>query len=289
MNASFRNGRDAIVVLVLLAIPFFFLRSNIRDPRTLNKLDQAILRVSAPMQYVGSWMGRGISSLIGSYVYLVDVKSENQRLKKDLVRLHDRARRLENLEADNRRLRRMLGLKEQLPLDAVTAQVIGKDMTEFRVANIKLDRVSDAIKQGWPVLNEEGVVGVILRGEPEQHYLQVQLAIDPQFAVDVMNERTGARGLARGTLYNNKYACRIEYMRRSDEVSIGDLLVTSGVGKRFAKGVPVARITSIHNRGFGEFQEVEAEPVVSFSRLEDVFIVPPSGIEPTINNERKGR
>src|SRR5205807_2233869 len=44
----------------------------------------------------------------------------------------------------------------------------------------------------------------------------------------------------------------------------------------FAKGLAVAKITKIHNRGFGEFQDVESEPVVSFSRLEEVLIVPPT-------------
>jgi hypothetical protein len=45
--------------------------------------------------------------------------------------------------------------------------------------------------------------------------------------------------------------------------------------------VPVARITKIVNRGFGEFQEVEAEPVVSFSRLEEAFVIPPAGAAAT--------
>ena len=274
MSTPLKRSRDAVVVILLLALPFFVLKSNVRDQRKLNALDRLVLRVSAPLQYVGTLIGRGISNVVGSYVYLVDVKKENERLGHENAGLRERVRKLEPMESENRRLRALLGLKEQLGPEALTAQVIAKDGTEFHVARLSLDRPSNEVKPGWPVINEEGVVGVVLRAEGET--LEVQLAIDPQLAIDVVDERTGARGITQGTTATDRYACKVEYMKRSDEVAVGDLLVTSGVGARFAKNVPVARITKIHNRGFGEFQEVEAEPVVSYSRLEEVFVVPPA-------------
>ena len=70
-----------------------------------------------------------------------------------------------------------------------------------------------------------------------------------------------------------RYAVRVEYVQRSDEVDVGDFLVTSGVGCRFPKGIPVARVTKVTKRDFGIYQEVEAEPTVNFSRLEEVLIV----------------
>lgn len=273
MTSTFRRGRDAAVVILLLALPFFVLRSNVRDPRKLNALDRLVLRVSAPLQYVGSLIGRGISSVVGSYVYLVDVKAKNEELQHDNTVLREKVRKLELMDIENRRLRRLLGLKEQIGPEALTAQVIAKDVLDFRVASLTLDRPSNEVKPGWPVLTDEGVVGVILRADGDR--LEVQLAIDPQLAIDVVDERTGARGIARGTADVDRYACKVEYMKRSDEVAVGDLLVTSGVGARFKKGIPVARITKIFNRGFGEFQDVESEPIVSFSRLEEVIIVPP--------------
>ena len=62
-------------------------------------------------------------------------------------------------------------------------------------------------------------------------------------------------------------------MKRTDEVATGDLLLTSGVGCRFPKGLPVARVSAAKKGDFGIYQEVEAEPTVDFSRLEDVLIV----------------
>lgn len=272
MNPSFRRARDIVVVVLLLVLPFFVLRTNVRDPKKLNALDRLVLRVSAPLQYVGAMVGRGISSIVGSYVYLVDVKQENEKLHHETAQLREQVRRLEGLDADNRRLRRLLGLKEQLGPAALTAQVIARDTTEIRVARLTLDRPSLDVRAGWPVVSDEGVVGVVFRAEGET--LEAELAIDPQLAIDVVDARTGARGITRGTADTDRYACKVEYMRRSDEVAVGDLLVTSGVGERFPKNVPVAKVTKIKNRGFGEFQDVEAEPVVNFSQVEDVFVMP---------------
>jgi rod shape-determining protein MreC len=274
MSSPFRRGRDAIVVILLLALPFFVLRANVRDPKKLNGLDRIVLRVSGPLQSAGALLGRGISSLVGSYVYLVDVKKENEKLQHDSAQLREQVRRLEGLDVENRRLRRLLGLKEQLGPEALTAQVIARDTTDFRVARLTLDRPGLEVKAGWPVISDEGVVGVVFRAEGET--LEAQLAIDPQLAIDVVDARTGARGITRGTAETDRYACKVEYMRRSDEVDVGDLLVTSGVGARFPKNIPVAKITKIKNRGFGEFQEVEAEPIVNFSQLEEVFVLPPT-------------
>jgi len=108
-----------IVVAILLAVPFFFLRASIRDPRELNALDRAMMRISAPIQYVSSLLAREVSNLWGNYVYLVEVKADHQRLVYENARLMDRVRRLEQDEVENRRLKRLLGLKEAIPGDLV--------------------------------------------------------------------------------------------------------------------------------------------------------------------------
>jgi rod shape-determining protein MreC len=273
MTSNFRRIRDVGVVMILLAIPFFVLRANVRDPKKLSGPERAVLRGSGYVQSVGAFVGRQLSKVFGRYFYLVDVKADNERLAYENAQLRTKVRELEAAKSETDRLKKLLALKETLGPEALTAAVIAKDTTDFRVNQLELDNPSNEVKPGWPVLNDEGVVGVVGRVEGKQ--LVVQLAINPEVAIDVVDERTGARGLARGTNDSDRYACKIEYMRRSDEVAVGDLLVTSGVGARFAKGIAVARITKIRNRGFGEFQEVEAEPVVSFSRLEEAFVVPP--------------
>ena len=70
---SFRRYRDIAIVVLLLAVPFFFLRASIRKPEDMNVVDRTLMRVAAPVQYIAAAIARGVSSLVGDYVYLVDV------------------------------------------------------------------------------------------------------------------------------------------------------------------------------------------------------------------------
>lgn len=277
---AYKRYRDVGIVIILLAVPFFFLRANMKRPENLNGLDRAVLRISAPIEFAASSLARGVSNLWESYVYLVDVKADNERLAYDNARLHEQVHRLEQKETENRELRRLLQLRESLPGDLVSAQVIGKDFTEFfRVTRVVLDRGSRNIRPHMPVVSPDGVVGAVLRVAGDA--IDVQLSVDAAFGIDVEDERTHARGFVRGTGDPSRYACKVENVDSRDEVEIGDLLVTSGKGKWFPKGLPVARVTKVVKREPGRDQEIEATPTVNFSRLDAVLILvaPPTDEE----------
>lgn len=287
--SSFKRYRDVGIVIILLAVPFFFLRANMKNPSSLNALDRALLRVSAPVEFGASSLARGISNLWESYVYLVDVKADNDRLSYENARLRENVHRLEQKEAENRELRRLLQLRESLPGESVSAQVVGKDFTEFfRVTRVVLDRGSRNIRPNMPVLAPDGVVGTTLRVAGDA--VDVELTVDAKSTIDVEDERTHARGFVRGTGDPTRYACKVENVDSRDEVEIGDLLVTSGKGKKFPKGLPVATVTKVLKREPGRDQEIEARPTVNFSRLEAVLIlVTPPSDEDLEHKDDKGK
>jgi rod shape-determining protein MreC len=268
-----KRYRDATIVVVLLAVPFFVLRANMKHPENQNALDRAILKVTAPIEYTSSSLARGISNVWGDYVYLVDVKAEGERLAYDNARLREQVHRLEQQQTENHTLRRLLELRETLPTESVSAQVVGKDFNPefFRVTRVVLDRGSRNIRPNMPVVAPDGVVGKVLHVAGDA--VDVQLAVDAAFGVDVEDERTHARGFVRGTGDPQRYACKVEMVDSRDEVEIGDLLVTSGKGKWFPGGLPVARVSRVNKRELGRDQEVEAIPTLNFSRLEDVLIL----------------
>jgi rod shape-determining protein MreC len=270
---NLRRYRDFAIVLLALAVPFWFLRASMRDPRQASGPDRVIVRIAAPIQYAAATLARGLSNLWGDYIYLVDVKEDNRTLASQNARLRERVHKLEALEEENRRLRRLLELKQNLHADVVSARVIAKNTDEFfRVARVTLDREPGRdIGPNLAVLAQDGVVGTTLKAAGSE--VDVRLVVDAGAGVDVVVQRTGARGFVRGGGEENKYHCKVQYVERTDEVEVGDLLVTSGVGRRFPKGLPVATVTQVVKRDFGVYQEVIAAPAVDFSRLEEVLIV----------------
>src|SRR5262249_60951641 len=143
-----------------------------------------------------------------------------------------------------------------------------------------------------PVVSPGAVVGAVLRGAGDA--VDVQLSVDAAFGIDVEDERTHARGFVRGTGDPARYACKVEMVDSRDEVELSDLLVTSGKGKWFPRGIPVARVTKVIKRELGRDQEVEGVPTVDFSRLDTVLIIvtPPGEEAPpeaTAQRAQKGK
>jgi rod shape-determining protein MreC len=272
VSPPLKRYRDAAIVVLLLAVPFFVLKANMKSPENQSAMDRTILRVSAPVEVAAATIARGVGDVWDDYVYLVDVKQDNERLEYDNARLREQVHALEQAQTENRQLRRLLQLKDSMAGDAVSAQVVGKDFTEFfRVTRIVLDKGAREVRPHMPVVSPDGVVGAVLHVAGDT--VDVQLAVDAAFGVDVEDERTHARGFVRGTGDPARYGCKVEMVDSRDEVEIGDLLVTSGKGRWFPRGIPVARVTRVVKRELGRDQDVDAAPTVDFSRLDAVLVV----------------
>ena len=147
---NFKRYRDAIIVLLALAVPFWFLRYSMKeDPRQLSGPDKLIVRGNTPIQYAAATLARGLSGIWTDYIYLVDVKEDNAKLAAENARLDARVRKLEGLEEQNRRLRGLLGLRNDLTADVVSAEVIAKERVKMPVVG--------QVANGDPVVNADVV------------------------------------------------------------------------------------------------------------------------------------
>lgn len=269
----FRRFRDAAISVALLIIPFLFLSANLSDPADTSIIDDAFLQLSRPVQYLATETADAVSGVVEEYVYLVDVKRDNERLRLDAARLEEENRLLRTEARENQRLRDLLALRERLRGDTIAARVISKEISPyFRVVRLRLDRgARDRVRAGMPVVSSQGLVGQVRR--TFGRHADVRLTVDRESAVDVIVQRTGARGVLRGTGESDRYAARIQYLQRDDEIEVGDEVYTSGLGRRFPASILVGRVSRVERAEFGLYQEVEVAPTVDFSALEEVLVL----------------
>ena len=269
----FQTIRDAAILLALVIIPAVFLRANLRDPSELSWLDRALLQVSGPVQYVAEWAADGVTGVVEDYVYLVDVKSdndhlraENDRLKREMRVLRGDVQRVHELES-------LLGLRERVATETMTARVIAKGISpSFRVVRLAVDQGEHAgLHAGMPVVANEGLVGQIRR--VSGRFADVLLTIDPESRVDVVVGESRARGRIEGLGERSRYRCRIQFDRADDQVAVGDEVFTSGLGKKFPSSILIGYVSKIGDQEFGLHQEGEVTPAVDFTRLDEVLIL----------------
>jgi rod shape-determining protein MreC len=98
---------------------------------------------------------------------------------------------------------------------------------------------------------------------------RVLLINDHNSALDAIVQRTRARGIVEGTV---AAGCGLKFVKRTEDLQPGDVIVTSGVDGIFPRGLPVGVITTVDKRGQGLFQYAAVRPFVDFGRLEEVLL-----------------
>ena len=271
MTGTRQKFREVAVVAATLIVSLFLLRQSAKNPGELSTLDRGILHILSPLQGALSSLGRNIGNLAGRYVDLVHVRSENENVRRENSRLRAELLEAKRGAAESIRLQKLLDLRNAVASETISARVVAIDTSPyFRVARVTLDRGEGALSRGMPVITPEGVVGRIDR--VAGNTADIQLAVDPRFALDVFLPRTRGRGILRGKAGENGYRSVVEYLARGEEVKEGDIVVTSGLGGNFPRDLPVGRISKITS-GSGLHQEVEVTPDVDFVRLSEVLVV----------------
>ena len=101
-------------------------------------------------------------------------------------------------------------------------------------------------------------------------YRPLEVLTDANSGVDVLVQRTRARGIVSGSLDNGAI---MKYVKRSEDIQVGDRLITSGLDGIFPKGVMVGTVTKVRKQSLGLFQWIEVMPAVDTSRTEEVLVV----------------
>jgi rod shape-determining protein MreC len=264
--------KDVIVCILALVIPFFFLKANLKETGQLTTFDRVVLTLSTPIQWAATATAEFAGEIWTDYIYLVDLREENERLRFENRRLRAENVRYLETEQEVRRLRQMLTFRETFSGKLEAARVVGRGTSEqFRVVRLRIDLGESVLEKGLPVVTFDGLVGQISRFV--DGYSDVLLSVDRKSHIPVVVQRNGAQGILRGTGELDRYTCEVEYLLRSDEVREGDQLFTSGAGGKFPGGILAGRIVSVQRENLGLFQKVVVQPAVSFSRLEEVFVI----------------
>jgi rod shape-determining protein MreC len=208
-----------------------------------------------------------------TYVDWKTVATENAALRSEAERLRVQALAVEETRQENARLRHLLALKERLPVATVAGEIIGREVGGWvRSLTVNRGRQSGIARQ-TPVIVPQGLVGRVIQVRPAASV--VQLLNDPASAVGAVVQRTRTAGLIEG---DPSGLVRLKFMARDGAgVAAGDLVVTSGLGGVFPKGVPVGWVKTVDDRGSALFHYAVIEPAVDFARVEEVLLLTEPG------------
>ena len=269
-----RRNRVLLSSGFLLLCSLGLLSANARQPGRIDPLGHVFLEVMAPLQRLTAGLTSATRGFWGRYLLLIGIQAENELLRTRLREIEGRATHQDELELMNRRLKRLLAFERELPTRAVAASVTARDASVW-FQSLTLNKGElDGIQIGMPVMAPEGIVGLISSTSP--HASRVLLLTDPNSGIDVLVQRTRVRGILSGLL---EQGTTLKYVKRSDDVRVGDRVIASGLDGVFPKGLPVGRVIKVSRKDRGLFLYAEVTPDADASRLEEVLVALPSGEE----------
>lgn len=274
-----RESHALYITLLLLLLNLTLLSVQVEDPSGVMLLKKWLLAAGAPFIDLSAGASHAIKEFWLNYVWLHGARAENAGLKQAVERLVLRVRSLEQLEEENRRLRSLLAFREGTHFETLGARVIGR-APDFLSRIAYLDRGSaDGVRADCPVVTAEGIVGRVILAAP--HTSQVQLITNADASVGVVIERTGSPGVLRGT---GGPLLEVGYISSTDDVAVGDLVVTSGLDRIYPKGLAVGKVVA-SGKGKSVFRDIRVEPSVDLLRIEQTLILMRS--EPAPAPERR--
>ena len=250
----------------------------------------AISIVIYPIQYlvnlpvaVGNWMSESVSSH-------ETLSEENKRLRTQHLLFKAQLQKLAALQVENVRLRELLQSSKKVGENVLIAELLAVDLDPFSRKIVINKGTNDNTYLGQPVLDAEGIMGQIVHTGPFSS--TAMLITDANHAIPVHVNRNGLRAIALGT--GAPDVLEIPYLPNSADVVVGDLLTSSGLGGRFPRDYPVARITQVTRDPTQPYATVTAEPIALLERSREVLLVWPSEetprpVDPSIPLEKTNK
>jgi rod shape-determining protein MreC len=256
------------ILLAVLLVSLLLLTVQTRGGGT-GRAGELVAIAVTPVQSLLVRIHRGALGFWANYIDWKAARRENTVLRGENEQLRVMSLQAGETREENARLRRLLALKSRLPLATLAGEVIGREAGGW-VRSLTVNRGrGDGIAQQTPVIVPDGLVGRVV--QVHRGAAVIQLLNDPASTVGAVVLRTRTAGLVEGDAGGT---VRFKFMARDgSSVAPGDLVVTSGLGTLFPKGLPVGRVVKIEDKGSALFHFAVLAPAVDFSRVEEVLLL----------------
>ena len=263
-SGSSPNFRVILAVLMALGLV-------IADHRQqqLELLRSTLSFVTYPLQFAADRPGRLIDEARARLATQGALRDENDGLHRENLLLKARLQQFEALEAENARLRDLLGSSLDVGERVLIAEIMAVQLAPYRQEVMVNKGTNSGVFVGQPVLDANAVMGQVIRANAFSSV--VLLITDADHALPVEVNRNGLRTIAAGTGLTQEL--ELLYIPKNADIQVGDLLVTSGMDGRFPAGYPVARVKVVRQDPENPFTTVIAEPTARLDRSREVLLV----------------
>lgn len=267
-NRRQSTGLRPVIVLCVISILLltFYIREGESGP--IHGVRSVVTTITSPVRYAGSVvaspfnaLGNVFSNLTASQETLSDLKAQNEELTAQVAELSEAQETASRLES-------LLGLQSTYNLESTAARIIGESSDAWS-RTVTIDKgSSDGFAINMPVCNSAGVIGQII--EVSANTSTVRLITDENSGVSAMVQSTRAQGILQG---QPDGTLRLEYVTTDADVREGDIIVTSGIGGVYPKGLPLGTVSTVVREENATYYTITVTPASSDTENNEEVLV----------------
>lgn len=276
----------AVLVFFLFLSVLISIRLTGPDSKLSNPVGGFLKSILSPIEKPIFQLGNGIRNNLKGIWNFREIQRQNEALLK----------KVDQLTGDNIKLKQqVLAGMRFTELDQgqfrnptlekyekVGASVINRNPSNW-FQTLTLNRGSnDGVSVNDPVIGALGLIGKVISVSPTT--AEVLLILDGEGQVSALVRNSsghGTFGIVQGT-YRRGSRLSPEgnmqmLLKKEDDVNIGDLVLTAGIGGVYPKDIPIGKVAEIQLDSTGLLKTAFIEPLVNFDTLEEVYIVKKAG------------
>lgn len=257
-----------LVVFVALSIVLMtvWFREGERGP--LHRVRVGVQTVFSPVSAAGEFATRPVRGLFAWASDLGVSRSQLEQLRAQNESLRTRVAELEEAKLENERLRKLVRLTKAGGVKSKAARVIGRPTNSWEgIITIDLG-TKDGVSVGMPVAGPRGLLGQTVEVGPST--ARVRLITDQRSGVAAMVQRSRAVGIVKGTIEGR---LDLDFVSRETTVKAGDVVITSGLGGVYPKGIVIGEVAEVDRTSNQLYQRIRVEPSGDISGLEEVIVL----------------
>jgi len=208
-----------------------------------------------------------LSSMVTDVISVSQIKSENSRLKEKNAELMLQMNKLREFGIVNEELKGLIKMKDTVKYPLIPAKIVSKSFSTSQNTITLLGGNSNGIKPGMPVVNDQGLLGIIYSTSDD--FAIARTLRNRDLKLTVKDERSRIDGIMK---WNGEDLVMVDVPKTFD-IKPGDRIITSELSSLISIPVPIGIVMELNKVDIGIFNEVRVKPFVNFSRAENVFVI----------------
>lgn len=274
------TGLRPLIVLCVVSILVltFYLREGESGP--IHTLRAGVTTITTPARLAGNLVSAPFNAVGNIFSNLTASRATLDELEAENAELTARVAELAEYQATSERLEKLLNLQSTYNLQSTAARIIGQSSDAWS-DTVTIDKGSlDGISVNMPVTNSTGVIGQVIEVAPNAS--TVRLLTDEGSGVSAMIQDTRAQGMVQG---QPDGTLRMDYVSVDADVKEGDIIITSGIGGVYPKGLPIGTVASVTKNSNDVYYTIIVNSASRTESNEEVLVITSLTEEQTATDE----